>query len=244
MVLPLDMPDDYPWLPGSGKAQVGDLGELAVRLGSPVSYDRRGAVYWFDEFESGLSPWLIQLGGTGSSVVIVNAPTFSGDMSCQITGGSDGAERGGIVKRLAPALLTTYGLEFTFSVKSDVERVFISFQYNDATKRYVGAFQANVVDAKISYLDDTYAWADLQAFVIADDDEHLFYTFKLVVDMVSKKYVRVMINQTEIDISDKALYSTADVTVPRIEIAIYVVNDTGDNGICFVDNAVVTVGDP
>ena len=35
-----------------------DLGELAVRLGSPVSFDRRGDVVMMETFEDGLDAWV------------------------------------------------------------------------------------------------------------------------------------------------------------------------------------------
>ena len=38
-----------------------DLGELAVRLGSPVNYDRKGDVVWVDGFEDGIDKWDIDL---------------------------------------------------------------------------------------------------------------------------------------------------------------------------------------
>jgi len=40
-----------------GIAAIGDLGELAVRLGASVVWDRRGDVVLVDSFDLGLAPW-------------------------------------------------------------------------------------------------------------------------------------------------------------------------------------------
>ena len=47
---------------------VTDLGELAARLGSIVSHDRRGDVIWLDGFEDGLDKWQPTTSGSGAAV--------------------------------------------------------------------------------------------------------------------------------------------------------------------------------
>ncbi|GAI56753.1 unnamed protein product, partial [marine sediment metagenome] len=37
--------------------RLADMGELAVRLGSIVTHDRRGDVIWMDNFDSGIAKW-------------------------------------------------------------------------------------------------------------------------------------------------------------------------------------------
>ena len=43
--------------PVSTVHSIQDLGELAVRLGSIVTFDRRGNVLWLDGFDSGIGAW-------------------------------------------------------------------------------------------------------------------------------------------------------------------------------------------
>lgn len=244
MIKPLDMPDDYLWLPGSGKSQLGDLGELAARMGSPVTYDRRGSVYWFDDFEDGLSPWLTTNDGAGGSVDIVVSPTFRGGFSCQLVTDDAGGNLASIIKRLAPALLTTYGAEFTFSTLENGKRLYSFFQYNTGTKKYLAGISCHITDGKLYYYSSAGVWTEIDDLVIDDDDKYLFYTAKLVVDLQSKEYVRVLFNQMEYDISGQEIKESADITVPRIEVSFGVTAEGANAATAFIDSVIITIGDP
>ena len=68
--------------------QVTDLGELAVRLGSPISHDRRGDVIWWDDFECTLNKWQTVANGAGSSVALSDARARNGRYSALLISGS------------------------------------------------------------------------------------------------------------------------------------------------------------
>lgn len=244
MVLPLDMPDEYPWLPGSGRSQLGDLGELASRLGSIVTYDRRGSVYWFEDFENGIEGIFPQTSGVGAEVRLTHKYVFRGLLSAKLTGGSDSTLSAGILKRIAPALLTTYGLEATVSVESDVDFIRLGFQYNTGITRYNGAFYIDVTTQKLYYLSNAFTLVVIDSALIEDNDPTLFFTAKVVIDLVNNKYIRALFNQTEYDLTNIGIYSVADTTIPRIEASVFCFSVSGSNGIAYVDNIIVTVGDP
>ncbi|GAG01299.1 unnamed protein product, partial [marine sediment metagenome] len=65
-----DMPDDYKWLPGSTRFPLSDIGELAVRLGSLCSYDRRGEVIFIDDFGHGVNGYVLSHVGTGGKILV------------------------------------------------------------------------------------------------------------------------------------------------------------------------------
>ena len=61
--------------------------ELAARLGSPDTFDRRGDVLWMDDFESGLK-WRTSLLGTGSLIDLTATMAASGGKCCRLVTGS------------------------------------------------------------------------------------------------------------------------------------------------------------
>jgi len=244
MILPMDMPDDYPWLPGSGKSQLGDLGELAARLNSIVTYDRRGSVYWLDDFENGLSPWFVQTSGLDAAVDLVNTPTFRGDFAAKLTTGSSSWYSSGVLKRLAPALLTTYGFEATFSADSEIEYFQISFQKNNGVNKISAKIYINIDDQNLEYYDDAGDHVIIQDVIVEDADKYLFSTAKLVIDLTKDEYVRVQFNQLEIPLTGIPLYTTADATIPRLEVLFKAYGNSGENGIAYLDSVIVTIGDP
>lgn len=240
----LDMPDNYPWLPGSGKAQLGDLGELAVRLGSPISYDRRGVVYWYDDFEDGLSPWFPNSGGAGANVRFTHKYVFRGSLCAKLTAGSDEDLIASIVKRLAPALLSTYGIEATISVEEHVDLIVLGIQYNTGAKRYRGRLIVNITDQTIEYFDEEGDFIVIDTLDIEADDPYLYNTLKLVVDLERGEFLRALFNQNSYSLKDIPLDIQDDTTIPRIEASVTILSNDGFNGTAYVDSVIVTVGDP
>lgn len=244
MVLPMDMPDDYLWLPGSGKSTLGDLGELAARLGSIDTYDRRGAVYWLDDFESGLAPWLVQTNGLDASVDLVNTPTFRGDFAAKLTTGSDESQLAGVLKRLAPSLVSSYGYEATFSIASDIDSIYISFQKNDGINKMAVVIFVSITDQTLKYYNAAGGATLIRNIDIDADDGNLFNTIKLVADFEKEEYVRVMFNQLEVSLEGISIFKDADATIPRLEAAFNSYGTTSNNGIAYLDSVIVTIGDP
>ena len=70
---------------------VTDLGELAVRLGSPVAYDRQGNVIYTESFENGLAGWDTDTSGAGASVDVSFGRGVHGAWAGRLVAGSDAA---------------------------------------------------------------------------------------------------------------------------------------------------------
>ena len=71
-----------------GKLSTIGLAELAARLGSPTTYERRGALIFADIFDSGLSKWNTDTSGAGASVALTALYASVGKYSAMLTAGS------------------------------------------------------------------------------------------------------------------------------------------------------------
>jgi len=76
-----------------------DMGELAARLGSINTYDRRGDVIFLDSFESGLTAWSPSSACTGSDLVQSAKHARSGGFSAKFVCGSDGTRQAQLAKQ-------------------------------------------------------------------------------------------------------------------------------------------------
>jgi len=239
----LDMPDDYPWLPGSDRSPLADLGELAARLGSIVTYDRRGSVLWFDDFEHGLSPWLPQTSGTGAQVLVVADPTYRGGYAAKCIGGSDSQKVAGVLKRVQPFTLGKLGWEVTLSLGSPNNFVRFHMQHNDGSEIVRWTIELKAETNKLKYRDSNAVYQIFTDHIIPDSDEELFHTIKLVVDVQNREYVRFMIDQSEYSLAGIKPEVLADTSDPRLEFYVFVASRDGQNDYIIVDSAIITVGE-
>ena len=243
MPLPLDMPDDYLWLPGSGRSTVGDLGELAVRMGSPITYDRRGSVYWYDKFENGLAQWNAVISGVGGSAIISADYTLRSHYSAKLTAGSTIGHLVELQKFINPSILSNYGFEASFSIVSNIEKVDLEFQYQDGTIQYVGNLRADYINDRLQYLNSASTYVTLADDAALPQNPYFFTTMKLVIDVIDKNYVRAQLAQNEFDLTGIPLKTSALSSSSFIRSVIRATGEAGQNGVAYVDNAIITIGD-
>lgn len=244
MVLPLDMPDDYIWQPGSGKSQLADLGELAVRLGSTVTYDRRGSVYWYDDFENGIGAWQVTGAGTEFLARYVSTHVQNGLLSMKIYTGSGSQDTVVVKKRLSSALLTTYGLEVTFSVGNNVAAFSPSMVFSKSDERIEPGIIIFPYTSTLVITDADEGQVTIATVPIVENSEFLFHTVKFTYDFINNKYGRLMFDRFSWDISSYSAPTGAPLAVEELTTEITAVDNASGEGASFIDNVIVTVGDP
>jgi len=221
-----------------------DLGELAARLGSIVTHDRRGNIIWLDDFEDGLNQW--HRGGDAGYEVNWNSQySRNGGFSCQLkTPATDGTQAW-ITKYTAYPVLSLLGVELSFSYEQNWQYLFLDLRVQLPTEIVAAAIRYNHSTNIFERQTGPLAWA-----VIPDTDftpqgiPDAFDTIKLVVDFVNKKLVRLIINSQEVDLSTLDCYIIAVGGTPVLNSTIKLETDTNAVAIAHIDDAIITQNEP
>jgi len=224
--------------------QLTDLGELAARLGSIDTHDRRGDVIWMDGFENGIAKWGSSLIGVGASFAASVARARNGSTSGLLKPGNGINDTSQIFHRGPIPVYSRLGFEL--SVSRPAEEMILSWGIDV----YDGT---NLMRCQVLWRSDTdvlqYADGALGAtnFATGIDllaDASLFHTGKLVVNPTSQRYQRFTLNGTTYDLSTKTPDIVADATLPHLRVAFQeeplAVNTTG----VYVDDVIVTQNEP
>jgi len=221
-----------------------DLAEHAARLGSPITFDRRGEVIWFDDFEGGIDRWVEWSQGLGASVVWTTDKPNSGGFSCKLTTGSN-LERAAQIRRwFAYPVLSKLGFEFSFAIDDK-----LSYMQTDFTI-YTGAFTAwaglkyDYVNSKLQYMDHLLAYQDIFTSLSIEDTYFTYNTLKVVADFTANTWSRVILNEQSSALA-VPLYTAADlVTPPQIRLLIYFKSIAANNSVNYIDNVILTQNEP
>ena len=242
--LPLDMPDDYPWLPSSARYPLADLGELAARLGSPVTYDRRGEVVWMDDMSHGLGVYRASVYGAGAVVRVTTDIGLSSGYALELVGGSDAERTAQLVRSFSRAKLGKTGLEIGFCMISLNEKFWTNLSRFDGSNQHVGGLRVYAETGQLTILKDDGTEQTIATLGHLDNPASIYHVFKLVCDFDSDCYVRLLFNDRVYDLSAYGLRIAAATDIPQYRMALGQISRAGYNDRASVGYIILTGNEP
>ena len=224
--------------------RVTDLGELAVRLGSPVSHDRRGDVLTYDDFEYGIGKWFNTPGSLGSSWASSNARSRNKQYSGLLqTAGGLGTYEWLYFTWPYPAN-AKIGNEISISIGSPDLIVDIGFDaYNPPSQRF-GAVRYNNTSKTLSYYKSDTTWGLLESSFSLSPNYPMFNVFKVVADLDKGEYKRIIVNNREWDMTGIPLYIAPTVVPGFFRSFLRLTNTTIASSYIYLDDLVLTQNEP
>jgi hypothetical protein len=221
-----------------------DDAELAVRLGSPVTMDRRGSVVWMDDMNSVQNKWNVDYsvgtGWTGLSHHTAN----HGDASMLVRTPNNANAIVSISKYMNSIKGERIGLELSWCSADDVPRIGLCYFQYDGTNYTQGALWFYTLTDVLYVQDDVPALVPIANNVGWQEEVHSWYTMKVVMDLTKGKYVRAMINNDEYDISSINLTKAAIVNPDWLAIFIYVSKVAATSHDVYLDDFILTTDEP
>lgn len=225
-------------------ASMADSGELAARLGSPDVFDRRGNVVFIDSFGNDLIPYHKVEQGTGASVSVVTDYSRTGAFSCKMVGGSDADSFARLQKWVSYPALTKWGFEIGFTYNEDVEHYDFLIILVDGTDWYYMEIALVPADDALYYLDQAEARQPIATNLGLYSTHYLFNFIKLVADLDSKKFVRVILNETEYPLDTISLRTGVAAAGHFLLARIEVVSPLLSNELAYIDEFIITQNEP
>lgn len=242
--MPHGTPDWWGVEPSSTIHQVQDAGELAVRVGSIVSYDRRGNVIFLDDFEDGLARWGTATSGLGAGVTLSADAARSRAYSVKLTGGSDDSRFARLSQVRPIPVEGKIGVEVSFTNKSDLSTFEIHVAIDDRTNIHRARVRFDEQADDFEYYDSAGVWQDIDADKPCYNLMYTFHTMKLVFDLSTDKYIRAMLNDEEYDLSAHSMQTAASGGLEQMATYIYVYSTVGNNTVSYVDDVIFTQNEP
>jgi hypothetical protein len=170
-----------------------DLDELAARLGSPVSYDRRGDMMFSDSFEDGTQKWSLAYGGAGAYCGLSRRSARSGTYSLRMQPGN--LAGGGDANAFRPfpyPVLSAFGLELSFTLHNNLANQELDLWVYTGALVYLMQARLLMAGPAVQIYIPPANWQTVLVPSSTIVSAYAYHTLKMVADPVSGKYVRVL----------------------------------------------------
>ena len=221
-----------------------DLGELAARLGSIDTFDRRGNVIFLDPFENTLNKWETTLVGTGASAALAADMARNGAYSLKLVTGNLTNNYAAITNRLAYPVISRLGLEFSSYLYGLYGHIYLLFELYDGTYRHSFGIRYTAVTNTWEYRSSNGSWLMFSGPPINLHYGALFHTFKLVIDPENNHYARFILNNIQTDISNYAGWLVSNPLTPRILTYICCTTLQDASHTIYLDDVIITQNEP
>lgn len=237
-------PDNYQVQKKAITYRLDDMAELAVRLGGISSFDRRGEVWFYDGFEDGLGKWEYNGAGSVGEHSISSKHVKSGGFAAKVLTVAAPGGGGYAIRYIGYYKLSKSGVECSFSFHHPDSLIRFGFTLGDNIHNYITGVRYDHANTKFEYLNSLNRWVNLVTNFRLAPNRDIFSTIKLIADFPNEKYVRCIINETEIDMSDKGIFDTGFPDVKYMSGNIICTNgDVADYEFYF-DDYIITINEP
>lgn len=217
-----------------------DMGELAVRLGSVVTHDRRGNVIFLEDFENTLNRWQLDGGGEGAAKVISTDRARSGASSCKITLGAFAEVEGTIYHRRPIPGDTGLGVEASILFPTGIDKIHLDMVAQAADGQKQAILRYDKTNDELEIYTPGAGYVVVATTLKLYPVDYYFHTFKVVADFVNNKYIRAIVDHVEYDLSAYDINATSYEGSPRLTVYIRAYNTDAVNRDVYVDDVIIT----
>jgi len=220
------------------------LGELAVRLGSPITFQRSGHTQIFETFENGIGR-VTPIGYNAEEAVEV-APVgvASGGYCCKLTTGPTEGNYVGIYMARHRFPLGKWGFGLKFSFDNRLKALEQHLMVWDTSHYYTLQWEYVHSLEKLYLYNQDQEWQEVADIQLVAVDRRRFNQAKLTADLLTGYYSTFYFNHLKIDCSGIQFHTQEGLEHSGVGMRVYLLNRTGYTDTCYVDDVFLTVAEP
>jgi hypothetical protein len=224
--------------------QSSDMGELAARLGSPNTMDRRGDVVLIDSFEEYTGRYTVQPSGTGAGSRRTVQYAHRGSWCRELISGSDGGLFCGYIIGESAVYQAKVGIEVSFLHPSTIDGFEVQIIRFDGAQAHAFSLRYSETALALQYKDPAGVLQTVASGFSLPASVYDWSTIKLVADIAVDRYTRAVVNGVTYNLPASGPTPNADVRTPRMDFTVFVLGRAGFNDAAFIDDLILTQNEP
>ncbi len=239
-----DSPDYSKYLPGSVRFSLQDMGELAVRLGSIDTYDRRGEVVLLDDGSNGLGGYSVLPPSGIVGAFVTTELAGKGGYSIHIVTGAVADDYFELLKQTPMPVSKRNGMEVSFFLNSFFKYYDLILYSPKDGRLYAAGIRITRSPASLSYLTTAGAWTQFATLASGVTSSGLTSILKFVVDFETGYYIRVLFGGTTYDLSTATVQNVSASNNQVLLFTIGLYSRGGGNATSYMVHTIITANEP
>lgn len=228
----------------NSNALVNDLSELAVRLGSPVTFDRTGNVLYYDCFESGLTNWEHNSYPAGAYAVPTARFCAIRPYAVKLATTDDSGSYSGIKRGLPFPYVSRMGFEFHIKQTAAIKRFLTQLTFYTGTYAYYLQLTLHEEDDQVLLQDGDSVDHEICGYDFSTVLYSPFHVIKLVFDLTTELHIRLTIDDIDYDVSSITIKKNASAENAHMYVLFYLYSAGAFERTCYIDNVIFTIDEP
>ena len=221
-----------------------DQAELAARLGSPVTYDRTGSVIWYTDFEHGLQGSEFGVDHPDSKGQLTSNRAYRGSFSCMLNprevAGSY-VNWGRVIHFLQKGPIA---VEMSVSTDADPDAIRLTMYYFDGNRVLTGLVHYQTDGGYWKIITKDIPWVTVLEGVELQQGPAAWHPVKLVIDTEKKAYVRLLVANVVVDLTEHKLTDNPSEALGQLEFRVNVYGSETRHAAGYIDSVIVTQNEP
>lgn len=239
---------DYPDFGVSKSAtrdtRITDLSELSVRLGSLSWFDRLGNVLLSEGFETGLSNWIANAYPAGAFPVLASTYYAQRPYSAKLLTTTDVGSYSGMSRLFPFPYFSNFGVEVHFKPIQAFDTLYWVLTFYTGTYAYYVQPVIDYDESELQLLNSSGAYEYVADLDIKRGVSSPFHVLKVTVNLDSEKYLRLLIDDKDYDVSDISIRKLSNSSQACLSMLFYLKPVSTVVNIVYVDNVIFTINEP
>ena len=220
------------------------IGDGAARLGSIKTYDMRGRVWFYDDFEAATLHWQPESIGVGGAQRLVSDYVRNGEQALGLQANTGVGHQSSVWRVFELPRSVPIGLEFHFSQEANFGIIRMSIAVDDAVNRTIASFRIEEATGQLQYRNQGGGWTDSGLQTGLSDVVSHFHSVKIVFDYETDEWIRIMHDSQEADLNHEAMELIGTTGDRYLLVAIDNDGDGVNNARAIFDDLIITVMEP
>ncbi len=220
------------------------LGELAARLGGLQRWDARGQLLYGLDFATGIPLNAAITLSAGCTITHAVGYGYNGGYCADFYTPAIASRLAELAFGVAPTASTKNGLEITFNASAQAGTLSLRIEVYTGANEYDYRIDWNLFSGAFQYMDSNGAMQNVPGVSIPLNTYTGMSSFKLAVNSTTVKYMRMLANNQQVDLSAYSGRSGAVNIQPQIIVRTRLTSYSVVAVHVYVDNVVVTHNEP